>query len=59
MKGELAAITQTELPIIMQGPQTQVGLIRNDMCFMKELSKAAKTSDPIERMKHIITFFIA
>ena len=43
----------------MQGPMSQIGLMRNDMCYAQNLTKAAKTDDPVERMKIIVTNFIA
>lgn len=36
-----------------------MALLKNDFCFCRELKKAANASDPITRLKHIVTFYIS
>ena len=36
-----------------------MALLKNDFSFCRELKKAANTSDPIERLKHIVTFYVS
>ena len=46
-------------PSYMHHYLSQQSLHCNDMSFCGELKKAAKSNDPVQRLKHIVKFFVS
>ena len=58
-KGQIGDVASIPAPSYVHHYLSHLGLIKNDFTQVKYLRKAATISDPVERMKQVITFFVA
>jgi len=58
-KGQLGDISKIPSPSYIHHYISHHGLVKNDMTHVNFLNKAAATSDSVERMQHVISWFIA
>ena len=60
MKGEFTDLMKTPCPSYMHHNETLLDLVMGDFSFSRKyLKDAAKETDPFERIKHVIAFFVA
>jgi len=59
IKGQLADITKTPSPAYIHHPISNLALVKNDLSFCTTtMKKAALCTDPVQRMKLIVTHYI-
>ena len=59
IKGKFADVTRTPSPAYIHHPYTTLGICKNDLSnAAKTIKKAAKTSEPLERMKGVVTYYV-
>ena len=59
IKGQIHDITKNPAPAYLHHPISALAMCKNDMTQCGILKQAAKTSDPIERMKLVIKYYVA
>ena len=59
MKGQIADMISIPAPAYIHHYTSHLNLEQNDLTQCRFLLKAAAESDPVERMKHILTFYIS
>lgn len=60
IKGQIHDISRTPAPAYLHHYFSQLAIVKNDVSYCRRhLKTAAKIDDPVERMKHIVTFYIA
>ena len=59
MKGQVLDLFKIPTPAYMHWNGTQLNLIQNDFLCLDYISKASKAQDPVQRIKHVVTFFVA
>lgn len=58
-RGEIHDISKNRMPAYSHHILSHLGCQANDITNLRYLKKAALTADPIERMKHVLTFYIS
>lgn len=59
VKGQMLDMMKIPAPAFVHYKGTQLTLIQNDFLRLDILKNASEATDPVERMKWIITFFVA
>jgi len=58
VKGHLADITKTPAPAYVHHPYSSLALVKNDLSWAPTLKKAAVCTDPVQRMKLVVTHYV-
>lgn len=59
IKGKFADVTRTPSPAYLHHPYTNMGLCKNDLSnSAKSIKKAASLTDPVERMKALVVYYV-
>ena len=59
LKGQVLDMVKIPTPAYIHWKGSQLNLIQNDFICLQYLNKAAGLSDPLERIKLVVTFFVS